>query len=210
MSSRSPGCSPTNMISASGGLSPNTSGSHSSIMGSRDTKRLRGASYQVCRSAGGRLRQRSRLDEQCDGDEGNDDQSATGDEHVTDIMPRGTCPHRCLIGLGHDRTFVLIHRTLLSHEANRLPFQSRPKTPLQAGIPVSGRYRASRAQGEKRPKDQIVPMRRRHINYAAALARAGCKRNPRANPRIARTIRSSARLGARGPPQDQEKPAEAG
>src|SRR3984957_11963713 len=82
-------------------------------MGRRDTKRLRGASYQVCRSAGGRLRPRSRLDEQCDGDEGNDDQSATGDEHVTDIMSRGTRPHGRLVGLGHDRTFVLIHRTLL-------------------------------------------------------------------------------------------------
>ena len=124
-------------------------------------KRLRGASYQVCRSAGGRLRQRSRLDEQGDGDEGNDDQSATGDEHVTDIMSRGTCPHGCLIGLGHNRTFVLIHRTLLSHEPNRLtkrigfPFQSRlkhryllPRDIAQTAPTVT-----------KRPNDQTVPRR---------------------------------------------------
>jgi hypothetical protein len=114
-------------------FSSSPSGSHSSITGRRDTKRLRSASYQVCRSVGGRLRQRSRLGEQCDGNEGNGDQSATGDEHVTDIMSRGTCAHGCLTGLGHDRTFVIVHRTLLSHEPNRLtkrigfPFQSRLK-----------------------------------------------------------------------------------
>jgi hypothetical protein len=96
-------------------------------------KRLRGASYQVCRSARGRLRQRSRFDEQCDGDEGNDDQSATGDEHVTDIMSRGTCPDGCHIGLGHDRTFVLIHRTLLTHAANWLPVSIPTKNPATSG-----------------------------------------------------------------------------
>jgi hypothetical protein len=84
-------------------------------------------------------------------------------------MSCGTCPHRCLIGLGHDRTFVLIHRTLLSHEANRLPFQSRLKRRYKLESRFPGDTAQAAPKAGKRPKDQIVQMRRGHINYAAAL-----------------------------------------
>jgi hypothetical protein len=50
--------------------------------------------------------ERSRFDEQRDGDEGNDDQGAAGDEHVAEMVSGRASPHGLLVDFGYDRPFV--------------------------------------------------------------------------------------------------------
>jgi hypothetical protein len=50
--------------------------------------------------------ERSRFDEERDSDEGDDDQSAAGDEHIAEMVSGRTRPHGLLVGFGHDRPFV--------------------------------------------------------------------------------------------------------
>jgi hypothetical protein len=56
----------------------------------------------------------SSLDEKRDSDEANNYQGGTSDEHVTDMISRGARSNRYLVVVSHDRTFVRVHRMLLS------------------------------------------------------------------------------------------------
>jgi hypothetical protein len=67
----------------------------------------------------------SRFDEQRDSDEGNNYQGGTSDEHVTDIISCGARSHSYLVVISDDRTFVRIHRTLLSWAQSRLLLETR-------------------------------------------------------------------------------------
>jgi hypothetical protein len=65
--------------------------------------------HTMCNRPGCRRRLRSHFDEQRDCDEGNNHQSGTSDEHVTDMISCGARAHGYLVAFSDDRTFVRIH-----------------------------------------------------------------------------------------------------
>jgi hypothetical protein len=70
--------------------------------------------HTMCNRLGCRRRLRSHLDEKRDSYEANNHQGGASDEHVTDMISCRARAHRYLVVVSDDRTFMGIHRKLLS------------------------------------------------------------------------------------------------